>query len=97
MAMQRPVDGFASGALPEIITHGVEGLLTPPRDTRALADALITLLADPDLRMEMGRRGRERVLRQFTPERQALEMAEVYRHILCGQPDVEQVAPGTTV
>ena len=85
MAMERPVVGFASGALPEIITAGVEGLLTAPRDPRALADSLISLLNDPVLRGEMGRRGRERVLRQFSPDRQAREMAAVYRRILSAE------------
>lgn len=87
MAMQRPVVGFASGALPEIVTDGVEGLLVPSRDIPALARALIALLNDPALRAEMGCAGRARVLQQFTPERQAREMAEVYRRVLAGLPD----------
>lgn len=79
MAMERPVVGYCSGALPEIITEGVEGLLVPRQDTTALAAALLTLLRDPQRRAEMGRRGRKRVLRQFTPQRQCAEVAEIYR------------------
>ena len=82
MAMERPVVGFASGALPEILTSGVEGLLVPVRDSEAMADALITLLQDPVHRAEMGRKGRARVLQQFTPRRQAEEMTAIYRQIL---------------
>lgn len=82
MAMQKPVVGFASGALPEIVTDGVEGLLVPPKDTGALADALIQLLRDPARRAEMGRRGRERVLRDFTPRRQADEVEQIYRSVM---------------
>ena len=59
----------AVGGTPEIITDGVEGLLVPPRDTEALADALITLLRDPAQRAEMGKRGRARVMADFTPRR----------------------------
>ncbi|MCW3094989.1 MAG: glycosyltransferase family 1 protein [Chthonomonadaceae bacterium] len=81
MAVGRPVVGYRSGGLPEIITEGVEGLLVPPKDITALADALITLLGDPQLRAEMGRRGRRRVLQQFNPQRQCAEVAEVYRKI----------------
>ncbi len=92
MAMHRPLVAGDSGALPEIVTNGVEGLLVPPRDPNALANALITLLQDPELRVKMGQRGRERVYRQFTPARQAHEMAEVYRRILAGQPDVTSSA-----
>lgn len=82
LAMQTPVVGFASGALPEIIENGTEGLLTPARNTDALADALIALLQDSSRREEMGKRGRERVLAQFTPQQQAQRMADIYRQAL---------------
>jgi glycosyltransferase involved in cell wall biosynthesis len=88
MSMERPLVACNTGGLPEIVTDGVEGLLVPPRDPQALAEALTRLLQDPELRAEMGRKGRERVYRQFTPARQAREMAEVYRRILAGLPDV---------
>lgn len=81
MAMERPVVGYRSGALPEIITDGVEGLLVPRGDIDALADALVQLLKDPARREEMGRRGRERVLKQFAPRRQAEEVEGLYRSL----------------
>ncbi len=81
MSMQCPVVGYTSGALPEIIANGEEGLLVPPKDIPALADAIIGLLKDPENRRKMGRKGRERVLKQFTPQRQAEEVAEIYRRI----------------
>lgn len=49
------IDGYAS-----VVTHEVEGLLTPRKDYIALADALTTLLRDGTLRDRMGRAGRER-------------------------------------
>jgi len=57
MATGRPVvasniEGFAS-----VVTHGQEGLLVPPMDSRALAQALLSLLADPARREQMGTRG----------------------------------------
>jgi glycosyltransferase involved in cell wall biosynthesis len=82
MAMERPIVGFASGALPEILTDGVEGLLVPVRDSNAMACALIALLQDPARCAAMGRKGRERVRQHFTPRRQADEMAAIYRQIL---------------
>jgi len=78
LAMERPVVGYASGALPELITDGAEGLLVPPRDTRALADALIALLRNPDRRAAMGARGRQRVIRDFSPTRQAQAVTSLY-------------------
>jgi glycosyltransferase involved in cell wall biosynthesis len=82
MAMERPVVGFCSGALPEIITDGENGLLVPPKDTGALAAALIALLEDPARRQAMGRRGRARVLRDFTPRRQAGDVEQIYRQVM---------------
>jgi len=58
MALGKPVvasniDGYAS-----IMTHGVEGLLVPPRDEKALAQALVSLMASESLRQQMGAKGR---------------------------------------
>lgn len=87
MAMERPVVGYDSGALPEIIMDGIEGLLVPPKDTDALANALLVLLNDPARCATMGQAGRARVLQQFRPSRQANDVAEIYRRIAAGQPD----------
>ncbi len=58
MAIGKPIvasniDGYAS-----VMTHGVEGLLVPPKDERALAQALMSLMADESPRQQMGARGR---------------------------------------
>jgi glycosyltransferase involved in cell wall biosynthesis len=52
----------------EVVRHGVNGLLVPPRDPVALADAIQTLLENPGLRREMGQRGREIVEQEFSSE-----------------------------
>ncbi len=84
MSLARPVVGYASGALPELITDGVEGLLVPPGDTDALAAALITLLRNPGRRVAMGQQGRQRVLRDFSPRRQADAVTTLYRALARG-------------
>jgi len=43
----------------EIVRHNENGLLVPPRDSKALADALKILIENPELRAKMGARGRE--------------------------------------
>ena len=58
MAMAKPVvasniEGYAS-----VVTHGVEGLLVPPKDKGMLAQALISLMTDESLRQRMGEKGR---------------------------------------
>jgi glycosyltransferase involved in cell wall biosynthesis len=82
MAMERPVTGFDSGALPEIVCSGKEGILVPVKDTAKLAAAIIKLLEDPELRRRMGRHGRARVLEAFTPRQQAQAVTTIYREIL---------------
>jgi glycosyltransferase involved in cell wall biosynthesis len=58
MAMAKPVVATRAGGVPEFIRHGETGLLAPPRDPHALAQALTTILGDRALAMAMGRRGR---------------------------------------
>ncbi|MFA5367592.1 MAG: glycosyltransferase family 4 protein [Dehalococcoidia bacterium] len=56
------IDGYAS-----LISNGAEGLLVPPRDARALAGAIVTLLKDEVKRREMGARGLEKAERYSWP------------------------------
>lgn len=65
----------------EIVIDGGNGLLVPPRDAPALADAIGRLLADPDLRAAMGRRGRELVEAQFSEERVVAQTLALYREL----------------
>ena len=62
MAVGKPVvasniEGYAS-----VVTDGVDGLLVPPKDDKALAQALISLMTDESLRQQMGARGRATAL-----------------------------------
>ncbi len=68
MAMARPVVAFAHGALPEIVAAGKTGLLLPPGETAVLAEAVVTLLREPERRRRLGLAGRQRVLDRFTVE-----------------------------
>ena len=79
MAAGRAIVASASGAIPEIVRHGVEALLVPPRDPGPLAEAVLTLLEDPGLRKDLGARARARALSRFSPARQAEEVATIYR------------------
>jgi len=66
----------------EIVRHGDNGLLVPPRDPQALAAALKTLLDDYDLCVRMGRRGRERVIAEFSLDRVVRAHMDIYRELL---------------
>lgn len=80
MACGTPVIAAAGGALPEVVEHGVTGLVVPTRDSRALAAAIAELVGDPARRERMSRAARERVDRLFTWRRAAEGVAQVYRH-----------------
>jgi glycosyltransferase involved in cell wall biosynthesis len=66
MAFGMPCVGVQQDAMAEIITHGENGVLVPPEDPQALAQALIELLNDPDRLQQMGRNARTVVEQSFT-------------------------------
>lgn len=66
MAAEIPVVTSDYGGLPEIVTDGEEGLVVPHGTIAPLVEALRTLLENDTLRRELGRKGRQRVLREFT-------------------------------
>lgn len=84
MAMRRPVVSVRAGGAPELISDGKTGLLGPADDPEALAANLSILIDAPRLREEMGDRGRRRVAENFTVQRMAAEMEEVYRSLAAG-------------
>ena len=61
-----PVVATAVSAIPEIVVDGETGLLVPPGDSEAVADALSALLADPQRRDALGEAGRRRVQDRFS-------------------------------
>lgn len=65
MSYGKPVIGGAHGGAPEVIEDGVTGYLVPHGDAVHLATSIETLLLNPAVGQEMGRRGRERVERDF--------------------------------
>jgi len=81
-AMGKPVVAFRSGAIPEIISHGTTGFLAEERDCRALAEYLLILLQDAELRKRFGRAGREAMLGQFDLEQCTRQLEKVYWTVL---------------
>lgn len=77
-----PVIASTLGAPVEIIEDGVTGFLVNPADTAALAESIGRLLRDPQLRSEIGARGRGHVLKTYAADRYARAMEEVYLEAL---------------
>jgi glycosyltransferase involved in cell wall biosynthesis len=78
MGCETPVVASDAGGLPEVVEHGVTGLIVPRGDSAALAEAMGSLLADPARRAAMGRAGRERSLRLFDWDRTAEQFEQIY-------------------
>jgi colanic acid/amylovoran biosynthesis glycosyltransferase len=66
MASSKAVVSTSISGIPELVEHGVTGLLVQPGDAQALAAAMRTLLEDRQRAKEMGRRGQEKVRAEFT-------------------------------
>ena len=66
----------------EIVSHGINGFLVPPRNPDALAAAIDSLLRDSALRAKMGQAGREAVLRSFSVEKVTGQLLALYRELL---------------
>jgi len=79
MAMNLPVVATHISAIPELVVHGRTGLLVPPEEPEALADAMETLLTDGNLRARLISAARERVRERFDNRRLIRDLAEIYR------------------
>ncbi|MBS7650616.1 MAG: glycosyltransferase family 4 protein [Candidatus Bathyarchaeia archaeon] len=80
-ATAKPVVAFNHCAIPEVVKHGETGILVDPGDYNGLAEAIVRLLRDHDLRRRMGEEGRRRVERLFNWDEAADKTVEVYRHV----------------
>jgi len=81
MAFGRATIGCPVGGVPEIVLDGQTGLLVKPDDEQALAEAILSLAADPQRCAAMGRTGYERFRERFTVERMARETLAFYESV----------------
>jgi glycosyltransferase involved in cell wall biosynthesis len=82
MAAGKAVVATAGGGVPEIIENGINGLLVPMNDVPAMANAICSLLDNPERARDMGSKGRDRVERVFKIERVAQDVEGVFSHVL---------------
>ncbi|MDI6840240.1 MAG: glycosyltransferase family 4 protein [bacterium] len=78
ISVGKPVIASRIGAPKEIIEDGVDGILVPPKDSEAIANACIKLLKDPMLCKNMGKYGREKVEKYFGVNGMIKEVEEVW-------------------
>jgi L-malate glycosyltransferase len=85
MAAGVPVVASRVGGTPEVIRDGEQGLLVPPGDPQATADAILTVLGDPALAARLAANGRRRVREEFSFEAVVRRTEELYRELLASK------------
>ena len=78
MACGKPVLGTRVGGIPEIIQDGVTGFVVERRDVNAMADRILKLLRDPELRRRMGEAGREVCREKFNLKKNVAQLVAIY-------------------
>ena len=85
-ATGRPVVTTDVPGCREIVHHGENGFLVPPKAPGVLADRIGQLLADRALRREMGTNGRARVVENFTAAQVAARITQAYGRLMAAAP-----------
>jgi glycosyltransferase involved in cell wall biosynthesis len=78
MAMELPVVSTTITGIPEIVEDGISGILVPPRQEGALAEALVRLLRDRGLRERLGANARQKVEARFQLSRNILARVDLF-------------------
>ena len=86
MASGKPIIVADSGGMPEIIQNEINGYVVPKRNHEALAEKIIRLLSDDDLRTRLGKTGLEQVERMYTKEIYAKNIFKVYKDAIKEYP-----------
>jgi L-malate glycosyltransferase len=81
MALSRPVVASDVGGIPEVIQHGINGLLVPPGDENALARACLELIRNREYAARLGARARQTVEQSFSHEHSGAALLNVYRSL----------------
>jgi glycosyltransferase involved in cell wall biosynthesis len=81
-AMRLPIVATDIRGCRQVVEPGVTGLLVPPRDPGALAEAIAALAADPERRVRMGAAGRQKAIREFDQQRCIDVTLSTYRRLL---------------
>ena len=79
MAAGKPVIGTSVGGIPEVIKDGQNGFLVPPKDSKALSKAILTILQDPVRASQMGKIGRQIAEEKFSEKHLLREISGLYR------------------
>ncbi len=87
MAMEKAVVACDVEGIPEVVEHGITGLLVPPKDSKSLSEAIITLLDSPEKTAQMGIQGRKRAENLFDLNKRVANEIRIYEDELGLQPE----------
>lgn len=93
MAMEIPVVATDVSGIPELVEHGTNGFLVPPRSPQLLADHMRMLLEDAPLRRRMAQEGRRKVLAEFDLERNTRRVLSLFQETLGLRPVDAALSP----
>lgn len=82
MTMQNPIIATAVGTIPDVIKNGENGILIPPKNSKALSDAIVMLIKDKQLREKIAKNGSKQVKNHFPIESAAKKIEEIYDELL---------------
>jgi glycosyltransferase involved in cell wall biosynthesis len=92
MGFALPVIATNVGGVPELVRHGENGLTVETNDAESIANSIVALIENPDLRKSMGASGRRIVLENYSPSRLAEKLLEVYEGMSRGPARVKHSA-----
>jgi len=78
----KPVIISRVGGMIEVVEENVTGFIVPPRNIDELADKIIKLVLDPELRIKMGRAGREKIEKDFNLKDSLIKMMSIYNGLI---------------
>jgi glycosyltransferase involved in cell wall biosynthesis len=81
---QIPVVATSVGAIPDVLQDGVTGILIPPKDPQAMAEAIIMILSDKKLASGIAQKGFDRVKDHFSSEKMASKYLSIYKELIEG-------------
>ena len=85
MAMEIPCVATRIAGIPELIQDGVDGLLATPGNTGEMATALAKLMGDRELRVQIGRAGRQKIIEKYNLSKNTALLAEVFERRVPGE------------
>lgn len=88
-----PVVGFHVGGLPDMITHGQTGFTVPCFDSKALGDAILQLVRDPQLRKQMGKNCRLLIEEKYKLQYQANNYISLFSDLLARKTSNTEIPP----